>query len=407
MKKLPSLAFWVFAGMLVGIVLGIATPGFAYKLGPLSTLFLRLLRSIIAPLLFGTLVTGIAGSGSVGSVGRVGLKAVIYFEIVTTLALLIGLGAVNLVRPGDGIDLRSVASPVTTRTAAPTFAEIIEHSVPASVIAAMANGDVLPLVVFTLLFGAACSALGEKARPVVNFAEALAEVMLVYTRYVMYLAPLGVGAALAVTMATQGVSVIGGLGRLIVTMLAALLVFTIAVLLPAAYLFGVPLRRFGAAVREPALLAFSTASSESALPRALENMERFGVPKHIVGLVIPLGYSLNLDGSTLYLALASIFVAQAANIELSWTQQALMLVTLMITSKGVAGLPKAAFVILGATLASFGLPAEGVALLLGVDAILDMARTTVNVVGNCLASAVVARWEGSPLETPNPLDNSV
>jgi proton glutamate symport protein len=261
----------------------------------------------------------------------------------------------------------------------------------------MARGEVLQLVVFSLLFGAACAAVGDKARPVVEFARSLAEVMFKYTGYVLWLAPAGVCAAIAVTVGGRGAGVLASLGKLGLTMYAAQAVFLVLVLGAVMLVAGIPVVRFWRAAREPFLIAFSTASSEAALPRALENMERFGVPQHIVSFVIPAGYSFNLDGSTLYLSLASVFVAQAAGIHLSVGQQLLMMLTLMVTSKGVAGVPRAALVILAGTLAQFGLPLEGVAVLLGVDALLDMARTSVNVAGNCLASAVVARWEGVKL----------
>jgi len=271
---------------------------------------------------------------------------------------------------------------------------VLEHTFPASIIDAMARNDVLQVVVFTFLFGAACAAIGAKAEPVVKFCSALAEVMFRYTRYVMYLAPLGVGAAIAVTVGTKGVAVLFGLGKLILTMYVSLFLFVVVVLGAVVMIFRIPLASFYRAVREPFLIAFSTASSEAALPLALENMEQYGVPKHIVGFVIPTGYSFNLDGTTLYLSLASMFVAQAAGVHFSLGGQLLMMLTLMLTSKGVAGVPRAALVVLAGTLTTFHLPAEGFAILLGVDALLDMARTSVNVLGNCLASAVVARWEG-------------
>ncbi|MGH9629849.1 MAG: dicarboxylate/amino acid:cation symporter, partial [Bryobacteraceae bacterium] len=268
---------------------------------------------------------------------------------------------------------------------------------PTSIIDAMARGDVLQIVVFSFLFGAACASIGAVAKPVVDFAESLAEIMFRYTRYVMYLAPVGVAAAMAVTVGSRGIGVLYGLGKLILTMYATQIFFVVAVLGTVLTIARIPLRPFIKAVREPFLIAFSTSSSEAALPRALQNMERFGVPKHIVGFVMPTGYSFNLDGTTLYLSLASVFVAQAAGIELSLGQQLIMMLTLMLTSKGVAGVPRAALVILAGTLATFGLPVEGAAVLLGIDAILDMARTSVNVLGNCLATAVVARWEGYTL----------
>lgn len=395
--KRPSLTAWIFIGMAVGIVLGVAAPEFARQLGPVSAVFLRLIRSIIAPLIFGTLVYGIAGAGDIRQMGRIGLKAVIYFEIVTTVALFVGLAAVNLGQPGSGIRLERTATEQIPQASA-SLSSVLEHVFPASIIDAMARGDVLQIVVFAFLFGAACAAIGAKSRPVVSFCQSLAEVMFRYTNYVMYLAPFGVGAAIAVTVASRGSGVLFSLGKLILTMYAALIVFVVVALGAVIVLFRIPLAAFFRAVRQPFLIAFSTASSEAALPIALENMERFGVPDHIVAFVLPTGYSFNLDGSTLYLSVASIFVAQAAGVRLPLGTQLLMMLTLMLTSKGVAGVPRAALVILAGTVASFQLPAEGVAVLLGVDAVLDMARTSVNVLGNCLASAVVARWEGVRFE---------
>lgn len=385
--------------MAAGVVLGFAAPDVAKQLGVVSAVFLRLIKSIIAPLLFGTLVYGIAGAGSVKTMGRIGLKAIVYFEAVTTVALVLGLAAVNLVRPGEGMHLEKTAAETAVPQVSTSLTGILEHTFPSSIIDAMAKGEVLQIVVFAFLFGAACSTVGERAKPVVAFCEALAEVMFRYTRYVMYLAPFGVGAAMAVTIGSKGVGVLVGLGKLILTMYAAQVVFVFGVLGAVIVLARIPVRRFVRAVKEPFLIAFSTASSEAALPRALENMERFGVPKHIVAFVLPTGYSFNLDGSTLYLSLAGIFVAQAAGVHMGIGQQVMMLLTLMLTSKGVAGVPRAALVILAGTLATFNLPLEGAAVLLGIDAVMDMARTSVNVLGNCLATAVVARWEGVPLET--------
>ena len=395
--KRVSMTTWIFIGMVVGIALGHFQPEIAKQLSPVSNIFLRLIKSIIAPLLFGTLVYGIAGAGSIKTMGRIGGKAILYFEIVTTLALVIGLVAVNIVQPGVGMKLEKSATESIAAPAPTTLAGVLEHTFPASIIDAMAKGEVLQIVVFSFLFGAACVAAGLKAEPMVKFDGSLAEVMFMYTRYVMYLAPIGVGAAMAVTVGSKGFGVLFSLGKLIATMYVAQIVFVLLVFGAVVLIVRLPVMKFIQAVREPFVIAFSTASSEAALPLALENMEKFGVPKHIVGFVIPAGYSFNLDGTTLYLSLASVFVAQAAGVQLSIWQQVVMMLTLMLTSKGVAGVPRAALVILSGTLATFQLPIEGVAVLLGIDAVMDMARTSVNVLGNCLASAVVAKWEGVEL----------
>lgn len=400
---------WIFIAMVAGVALGVMAPDVAKQLTPASNIFLKLIKSIIAPLLFATLVYGIAASGNVKTMGRVGGKAILYFEIVTTVALFLGLGAVNLIRPGAGQHIEPAAAAASGAPAVPklkeppTVGEILEHTFPASVIDAMAKGEVLQLVVFCFIFGAACTAIGDKSKPIVEWCESLAEVMFQYTRYVMMLAPVGVGAAIAVTVGAKGLGVLFTLGKLLVTMYAALIIFVVAVLGAVIVVCRIPLGRFIAAVKEPWLIAFSTASSEAALPKALENMEKFGVPKHIVSFVLPTGYSFNLDGTTLYLSGASVFCAQVAGIELTWSQQLLMMLTLMLTSKGVAGVPRASLVILSGTIATFSIPTDGIAMILGIDAILDMARTSVNVLGNCLATAVVARWEGVDLsQAPAP-----
>ena len=399
--KRPSLTTWMMIALVAGILFGAVFPGPAQQMGLLGTIFLRMIKAIIAPLLFGTLVVGIAGTGSLKTMGRIGGKAMLYFEIVTTIALFIGLGAVNLVKPGVGVQLQG-AAPSSLAQANAGFAQVIEHIFPTSVIDAMARGDVLQLVVFSFIFGAACAAIGAKARPMVEFCESLSEVMFRFTNYVMLLAPFGVFGAIAQTIGEKGLGVLVNLGKLVATLYAAQAFTVLTVFLASAILARVPVRRFMAYVREPFLIAFSTASSEAALPIALENMERFGVPKHIVAFVLPTGYSFNLVGSTLYLSLASMFVAQAANIHVPFGTQLVMMLTLMLTSKGVAGVPRASLVILAGTLASFGLPVEGVAVILGVDTLMDMARTGVNLLGNCLATAVVARWEGFSLATPEP-----
>ncbi len=394
MIKRPSLATWILIALVAGIGFGIAFPHAAQNCGLLGTIFLRMIKAIIAPLLFATLVGGIAGTGSVKTMGRIGGKAILYFEIVTTAALFIGLFAVNVVKPGVGVALTKGQTAVAAQ-APPTFASIIEHIFPTSIIDAMARGDVLQIVVFAFIFGAAAAAVGDKAKPMIAFCDSLAEIMFRFTNYVMLFAPFGVFGAIAATVGQKGAGVLLNLGKLIATLYLAQVVVVILIFGGSAIIARVPIRRFIEFAREPFLIAFSTATSEAALPLALENMEKFGVPKHIVSFVLPLGYSFNLVGTTLYLSLASMFIAQAGDVPMPFGTQLIMMLTLMLTSKGVAGVPRAALVILAGTVASFNLPAEGVALLLGVDTLMDMARTSVNVLGNCLASAVVARWEGA------------
>ena len=391
----------IFIGLAIGIVAGwlvsVFRPEWAIYFRPFSQLFLRMIKMIIAPLIFATLVAGIAGAGHFKVVGRMGVRALIYFEVVTTLALLIGLAAVNLTRPGVGVNLpMGQASEIAAKPQ--TWDQILLHAFPESVIRAMAEGDVLQIVVFSIFFAIGLGMIGEKGRPVVAWCEAVAETMFKVTNIVMHYAPIGVGAAIAYTVGHGGLRVLWNLAWLVGTLYLALAVLILGVFLPVALLFRIPVRKFAMAVKEPAIIAFSTTSSEAALPRAMEVLERLGVPRRIVSFVLPLGYSFNLDGSTLYLSLAAVFVAQAAGVELSIGQQVTMLLTLMLTSKGVAGVPRAALVILAGTLASYGLPLEGVTLILGVDELMDMARTMVNVVGNCLATVVIAKWEGEFVE---------
>lgn len=398
-----SLTAWIFIALLIGILLGVFFPEFSKSLAPISNIFLRLIRSIVGPLLFGTLIYGIASAGELKTMGRIAVKSIVYFEIATTLALVLGLFIVNVMRPGVGVPLNAPGSAVLPVLAKPvSLTQILEHAVPSNIFESLAQNDVLQMVVFFFLFGAACSAIGPKAQPVVAFAGAVAEVMFRYTKYVMYVAPFGVGAAIAVTIGSKGVGVLFGLSKLVGTLYLAEALFVVLVLGSALTIARVPIGRFFHATRQPFLIAFSTASSEAALPLALENMERFGIPKHIVGFVLPTGYSFNLDGSTLYLSLASIFIAQAAEVHMPLGTQITMMLTLMLTSKGVAGIPRASLVILAGTLSTFQLPLEGITLILGVDALMDMCRTSVNLLGNCVATAVVARWEGVPLNSVGP-----
>jgi proton glutamate symport protein len=389
-----SLTAWIFISLVIGILLGVFFPGFAKSLAPISNIFLRLIKSIIGPLLFGTLISGIASAGELKTMGRIALKAIAYFEVATTLALVIGLVMVNFFQPGAGLTLAPDRSAVTALARPVSLTGTLERAVPDNIFEALAQNDVLQMVVFFFLFGAACSALGAKAQPVVKFAESVGQVMFRYTKYVMYTAPFGVGAAIAVTIGSKGAGVLLNLGKLIGTLYLAQALVVVLVLGCSLLMAGVPIARFARAARQPWVLAFSTASSEAALPLALENMELLGIPKHIVGFVLPTGYSFNLVGSALYLSLASVFVAQAAHVHLSLSTQITMMLTLMLTSKGVAAVPRAALVILAGTIGTFHLPMEGISLLLGVDALMDMCRTSVNLLGNCAATAVVARWEG-------------
>jgi len=395
----PSLTTWIFIAIVIGAAFGYFFPTAATELRILSTIFIRLIRTIVAPLLFATLVVGIAGHGNLKQVGRIGIKALVYFEIVTTLALLIGWAAITISRAGVGITLPPPAPGEQAAVPPPqTWQDIVLHVFPENIAKAVADGEVLQVVVFSVIFGAALAMVPEpRRRPMLTFTETLAETMFQFTNIVMLFAPIGVGAAIAYTVGHLGIGILVNLAKLLATMYVAVLVFVAGVLLPVALIARVPLRRFVQAAAEPASIAFATASSEAALPRAMENMETLGVPRQIVAFVIPAGYSFNLDGSTLYLSLAAIFVAQAAGVQLSWGQQFLMLLTLMLTSKGVAGVPRAALVILLGTVSSFGLPAEPVFIILGIDALMDMARTATNVLGNCLATVVIARWEGESI----------
>jgi len=395
--RVPGITTQIFIGLLLGILVGYLWPGLGVAIKPLADAFLRMIKMIIAPLLFATLVVGIAGTGDITSMGRIGLKAIVYFEAATTIALFLGLAIVNIFKPGAGL-----AMPIGADTAAAAAMaqnqqhawDIFLHLFPTSVIDAMARGDILQLVVFSLFFGIALAAIGPKGQPVVAVLESTAQAMFRFTGYVMAFAPIGVFAAIASTVGGKGLAILFTLGKLIALMYFGLAIFVLIVVGGVSYLIRVPFLAFVKAVREPFLIAFTTASSEAALPKALEVMERFGVPKNIVGFVLPTGYSFNLDGTTLYLSLASVFVAELAGVPMTFGRQLVMMLTLMLTSKGVAGVPRAALVVLTATLTQFGLPLEGAAILLGIDQIMDMGRTAVNVMGNCIATAVVGRWEG-------------
>jgi proton glutamate symport protein len=400
----PGLTTQIFIGLVVGIGIG-TIPGVGKQIKPLADVFLHMIRMILAPLIFSTLVVGIAGMRDFKSMGRVGLKALVYFELATTLALLIGLVMVNVVQPGSGLQPGAIASALNLAGVDPskmqsfvgqqqTGWDIVLHAFPTSVIDAMARGDILQIVVFSSFFGIALAAIGPRGEPVIDLLDAVAQTMFKFTGYVMLFAPIGVMAAMAFTVGAAGLEVLKPLFKLVLSLYLGLAIFAAIIIGVVTWLIGISPMAFIRTIREPCLIAFTTASSEAALPKALVAMEKFGVPRNIVGFVMPTGYSFNLDGSVLYLSLASVFVAQIAGIPMTIGQQVLMMLTLMLTSKGVAGVPRAAIVVLMGTLHTFNLPLEAAAILLGVDQILDMGRTAVNVMGNCMATAVVARWEG-------------
>jgi proton glutamate symport protein len=406
-RRGPSNTTQILVGLVLGVLAGYLWPssdvngvhvaGLAEQVKPLADVFLRMIKMIIAPLLFSTLVVGIAGTGDMKTMGRIGLKAIIYFEVATTIALFLGLALVNIFKPGSGMEMPLVTD---TKTAAAMVQsqqhawDILLHMFPTSVVDSMARGDILQVVIFSMFFGIAIAAIGDKGQPVLDVLESTAQAMFKFTGYVMAFAPVGVFAAIAATVGSKGLGILLTLGKLVALMYLGLAIFALIILGTVSYLIRVPFLTFVKAIREPMLIAFTTASSEAALPKSLEIMERFGVPKSIVGFVLPTGYSFNLDGSTLYLSLCSVFVAQMAGVQMTIGQQLVMMLTLMLTSKGVAGVPRAALVVLAATLATFNLPLEGAAILLAIDQIMDMGRTAVNVMGNCIATAVVARWEG-------------
>lgn len=394
--KRKSLTTWILFSMVIGAEVGLDFPQFAQELKIVSKVFLKLIKTIIAPLIFGTLVVGIAGHADLKQVGRMGWKSILYFEIVTTIALFIGLFAINISKAGVGIDLPPVAEREQLEVPPPSgWQETVLHIFPENIAKSIAEGQVLQIVVFSILFAIGLAMVKEPHKKhMLGFCESLTEVMFKFTAVVMYFAPFAVGAAIAYTVGHMGFGILVNLFKLLATLYVALLIFILGVLFPIALMIKLPIKKFLNAILEPATIAFSTTSSEAALPVALEEMEKFGVPRKIAAFVLPAGYSFNLDGSTLYLSLATIFVAQAAGIDLSIEQQLLILLTLMLTTKGIAGVPRASLVILMGTATSFGLPVEPIFIILGIDELMDMARTSVNLVGNCLASCVIAKWEG-------------
>lgn len=398
--KHSKLTLLIFAALILGVVFGHFCPDIAVKMRVLAVIFLRMVKMIIAPLLFATLVIGLAGHGDVKKLGKIGLKTIIYFEIVTTLALIIGLTMGNIFNPGKGFGT-GVANPqllkeaglMAVTTPHTSVSEMIMNIFPTSIIQSMAEGNLLQIVVFAIFFAVAICAVGQKAKPVMDVLESVSQIMFKFTEYVMYFAPLGIFGAIAATVGSNGLSILKNYFKIIFSLYTALAVFVLLVLFIACKYARISLRNLLKVIQEPAVLAFTTASSEAAFPKAIDLMERFGVPQNIVSFVMPTGYTFNLDGSTLYLAMAVIFSSQICGIDLGLNQQILIMLALMLTSKGIAGVPRVSLVVLAGTLASFNIPLIGVAILLGIDQILDMGRTTVNLIGNCVATVVIARWE--------------
>jgi proton glutamate symport protein len=398
--KQKKLSYWIFSSMILGVECGIDFPTFSLEMERFGKIFLRLVKSLVAPLIFATLVVGIAGHSNLKQVGRIGLKSILYFEIVTTIALFIGLGAINFTQAGVGVKVEATTKEISKSeellAQKNTHKDHLVEIFPENITKSISENQVLQVVVFSIIFAIGLGMVKNQQHKstMLHFCESLAEVMFKFTDIVMYVAPLAVFGALASTIAKSGIDILLNLMMLVGTLYAALVVFIFGVLLPIALFYKIPIRKFLAAATEPISIAFATASSEAALPKALENMERFGVPKKIVAFVIPTGYSFNLDGTTLYLSLAAVFVAQMSGIDLTIMQQINICLVLMLTSKGVAGVRGASFVILAGTVASMGLDPEKASVILAIDALMDMARTSVNVLGNCLASAVIARSEG-------------
>ncbi len=402
--KHSKLTALIFIALVLGVLVGYFAPEFAVKMRPFAVIFLRMVKMIIAPLLFATLVVGIAGHGDIKSLGKIGIKTVVYFEIVTTLALIIGLTMSNIFKPGTGFVSDSIANNpallkeaglMAATNAHTSISEMVMNIFPTSIVQAMSEGNLLQIVVFSIFFAIAMCAVGKAAKPVMDILNSVSQIMFKFTEYVMYFAPLGIFGAIASTVGANGLSILKNYAKVIFSLYTALAVFVVMVLFIACKYARISFRNLIKAIQEPAVLAFTTASSEAAFPKAIEIMEKFGVPKNIVGFVMPTGYTFNLDGSTLYLAMAVLFSSQIVGIHLDLNQQVIMMLALMLTSKGIAGVPRVSLIVLAGTLASFNIPILGVAILLGIDQILDMGRTTVNLIGNCVATVVIARWENA------------
>lgn len=396
-KPKLGLATWIFIGMLIGVAFGYFFPNAGTQMKPLGDMFIRMIKMIVVPLIFSSLIMGIAGSGNFKTLGRLALKAMIWFTCATALALLIGMVVANVFQPGTGIERLAADSNEASGQAATKSIDMVDFVVkiiPTNAVDAAARADMLQIVAFSVFFGVSAAAAGEKGKPVVDFAKSVAEIMFKFTDFVMRAAPIGVFAMMAYTIGKFGLGILIPLGKLVGSLYFALIVFLVIIFAVASALFRINLYTLLRAIKEPMIISFSTAASEAALPIAMERLEKFGIPKHIVTFVLPTGYSFNLDGSSLYSSLAVVFIAQVYNIPFPLETQFLMLVTLLLATKGIAAVPGASLIVIAGTASAFGLPAEGIALVLGVDRFMDMARTTCNVVGNCLAAAIVARWEG-------------
>ena len=394
-KKRLGLTGKIFLGLVLGALFGAFLPQYGETVKPLGDMFIRMIKMIVVPLIFSSLIMGIAGTGDFKRLGRLGGKALIWFEGATTLALFVGLAVVNVIKPGVGVNVTATDATAVTAAAGKhiDLVQTLVNIVPANIVDAMAKQDMLAIILFACFFGVAAAAVGEVGKPVIKLCGSIAEIMFKVTHYIMELAPIGVFALIAYTVGKFGIGMLLPLAKLIGTLYFALILFIALVVALASIICKVNFLHVLRAVKEPLLLAFSTATSEAALPIAMEKLQKFGIPKHIVTFVMPTGYSFNLDGSTLYSSLAVVFIAQMYNIDFPISAQILMVLTLMLSTKGIAGVPGASIIVIAGTVAAFGLPVEGVAIILGVDRILDMARTCCNVFGNCIATVVVARWE--------------
>jgi Na+/H+-dicarboxylate symporter len=405
--KKPSLIVQIFLGMFLGIIVGYFWKDAAPSLHLLSDIFMRLIKMIIAPLVFSVLVVGVAKVGDFKSVGRIGLKTILYFTGAAIIALLLGLMIVNLAQPGKTMHLELPAVTAETGIEASKGFDaknFIEHVIPSSIVDVMAKNEILPIVIFALFFGVAAASIGNKGKIVVDFFDSVSHIMFKVTNYVMGFAPLGVFGALAAVVAKQGLSVLTGYLYLIITFYFGLLLFVFGVLFIICLVMRIKFFSLLSHIKEPILLAFSTASSEAAMPKTIESLERFGCGNRIISFVLPLGYSFNLDGSMMYMTFATVFIAQAYGIEMSVTDQITMLLILLVTSKGMAGIPRASLVVIAGMLDHFHIPVAGLLLLLGIDQILDMGRSATNVVGNAVATAVISKWEGELIVPRHELD---